>query len=68
VKGSPFRTGIEPEGIAIDFTGLFVYVTNNGTSTISAYKLNPISGTLTRVTGSPFKTGRSPQQAAVVLE
>lgn len=37
-----------------------VYVANSGSSSISAYKLDPNSGALTAVTGSPFTSGVNP--------
>jgi 6-phosphogluconolactonase len=60
----PFLTGINPNSIAIDPTGNFAYVTNNG-GDVSAYVIDPGSGALTPVTGSPFVTGLNPNAIAI---
>lgn len=63
VKGSPYATGglgggsdIDPEEIAVATQGgtSFLYAANDGSGTISAYSINPVAGSLTRVAGSPF--------------
>jgi 6-phosphogluconolactonase (cycloisomerase 2 family) len=45
--------------------GKFAYVANNGDGTISAYTIDPTSGQLTPVAGSPYPDGTAP--AAVSL-
>lgn len=45
--------------------GDFVYVSNNGSNTVSAYAINPTTGALTPVTGSPFATGSGPGTVAI---
>ncbi|MEO8009136.1 MAG: beta-propeller fold lactonase family protein [Betaproteobacteria bacterium] len=60
-----FLTGINPNAIAIDRTGQFVYVTNNGGG-ISAYRINATSGALTAVTDSPFVSGINPNAITTV--
>lgn len=64
IEGSPFATGYGPLGVAIDPSGKFVYVANNGLSgkagNISAFAINPLSGALTPVQGSPFTAGSNP--------
>ncbi len=37
-----------------------VYVANTGSNNISAYKLDPNSGALSAVAGSPFSAGTNP--------
>jgi 6-phosphogluconolactonase len=75
VKGSPFAAGPEPWGIAVDPTGKFVYATNvsdggtfanrtnvtssSSSGSVSGYAINPRSGALTQVQGSPFPSGGS---------
>jgi 6-phosphogluconolactonase (cycloisomerase 2 family) len=44
----------------VDMSGSFVYVTNQGDNTVSAFSINPASGALTPVAGSPFNTGTAP--------
>lgn len=54
--------GIAPGFTVTDPWNRFVYVANSGTAqgTISAYSIQPISGTLIPVSGSPFLSGFSP--------
>ena len=56
VTGSPFKTSVEPIGVAVDPKGKFAYVACYAVSHVYAYAINPSSGALTRVKGSPFKT------------
>jgi 6-phosphogluconolactonase (cycloisomerase 2 family) len=60
VGGSPFPTGSDlfsgPTSVAVDPFGRFVYVTNVGSSNVSAFRINK-NGALTPVAGSPFPTG-----------
>ena len=42
----------------------FVYVANAGSSTVSAYRIDPTSGALTSVPGSPFPAGTGPNSVA----
>jgi len=49
-----------PFAIAIDPTGTFAYVTNEYANNVSTYNVNPTSGALTQVQGSPFATGENP--------
>jgi 6-phosphogluconolactonase (cycloisomerase 2 family)/uncharacterized caspase-like protein len=46
-------------------TRRFLYVTNNGSSNVSAYTINPSTGALTAVTGSLFPAGGNPIGVAV---
>ncbi len=43
----------------------FVYVTNAGANSVSAYKTDSTSGALTAVSGSPFPAGSQPMSAAL---
>jgi 6-phosphogluconolactonase (cycloisomerase 2 family) len=64
VSGSPFAAGTNPVGTAVDPTGRFLYVANNGShnhgagplagANVSAYTINASTGALTAVSGSPF--------------
>ena len=56
VPGSPY-TAVDPKGLAISPSGLFLYAANNTANTVSAYSINPATGALTPVTGSPFSSG-----------
>ena len=65
VAGSPFMTGGAGNGggffaanrLAIVTVGNFLYVTNDGNNTVSGFSVDPGSGVLTGVPGSPFPTG-----------
>ena len=71
VQGSPFAAGYGPYGVAIDPSGKFAYVANNGTvsghyrGNVSAFAINPRSGALTPVQGSPFAAGSNPLGVAI---
>ena len=49
----------------MDSLGKFVYVANPTSNNVSAYKIDPISGALTPVNGSPFTAGASPSAVGV---
>jgi 6-phosphogluconolactonase len=59
VEGSPFPTGgATPAGIenmAFDPAGKFAYVTNVNSGTISIFAIDPTSGALSAIQGSPFQ-------------
>ena len=59
--GGPFGTTVAPSlefpiSVTIDYTGSFAYV-GYYVSGIIGYKINPLSGALTPIPGSPFATG-----------
>jgi 6-phosphogluconolactonase len=59
VARSPFSAGIEPESVAVDRLGRFVYTANNGNGSngsVSAYSIS-VNGALRPVPGSPFTGG-----------
>jgi 6-phosphogluconolactonase (cycloisomerase 2 family) len=60
VSGSPFKTGVGPNAVAVDSTGSYVYVANRADGTISAFSLAASTGVLTAISGSPFATGTGP--------
>lgn len=62
VAGSPFPAGQEPSVVELDPSGKFAYVANGASADVSAYpiegySLDPTSGALTAVPGSPFAAG-----------
>jgi 6-phosphogluconolactonase len=69
IAGSPFAAGIGAISVAVDPSGMFAYVANaqvigqNGN--VSAYAINPSTGALTAIAGSPFAAGQGPQSVAV---
>jgi len=54
VPGSPVAIGRGPMAIAVDPGEHFVYVTNTADSTISVLAIDPTTGALTNILGSPF--------------
>ncbi|MCC7328402.1 MAG: beta-propeller fold lactonase family protein [Burkholderiales bacterium] len=58
IAGSPFATAPNPRSIVADPTGRFVYVATRANktfaSTISAYAIDPATGVLTPLPGSPY--------------
>jgi 6-phosphogluconolactonase len=71
IAGSPFPVGLEPGSVAVDPSGKFAYVANTGitgihpTGSVSGYSINPATGALTPIAGSPFAAGDSPYSVAV---
>jgi trimeric autotransporter adhesin len=59
-----FATGTNPAGVAIDPTGKFVYVTNFGAGTVSAYSINQTTGFLTSV-GAAVAAGTNPNFVSI---
>jgi len=51
--------------VAVDPTGKFVYVANEGSTNVSGYTLNATTGALTAISGSPFAAGLVPFSVAV---
>lgn len=75
VLGSPFPAGLGPAAAttvlnqplpSTSNTGGqdFLYVANSGSNDISAYNVDPATGVLTPLTGSPFKAGTRPSSIA----
>lgn len=53
ITGSPFTAGTTSVALATDSAGKFLFVANQGSNNVSAFKINA-NGTLTAVGGSPF--------------
>jgi DNA-binding beta-propeller fold protein YncE len=60
---SPFAAGNAPLSVAVDPTGKFAYVANNGSNTVSAYSIGA-NGALTSL-GLPFTAGSGPFSVAI---
>jgi len=67
-RGNPAQAGVFPTAY-IDPTGKFLYTVNTGvsfisdpakTNNISAFTIDPTTGALTEIPGSPFATGTMP--------
>ena len=68
VPGSPFAAGWHAHPITINPAGTFAYVTNGsrvGNGTVSAFRINPDTGALTPVPGSPFAAGGFPDSVTI---
>lgn len=69
VGGSTFGvSGVNPETVAVDPAGKFVYVGNNSpgsNSLIFAFAIDAATGSLTQIGGSPFPTGNAPAFIAI---
>jgi 6-phosphogluconolactonase (cycloisomerase 2 family) len=72
-NGNIFLTGgTNPNFVAVTPAGRFVYVTNSGSSSVSAYSINPLTGALTRIDADSaaagiqnFQAGLSPYSVTV---
>ena len=66
ISGSPFATGVDPRSITVEPLGRFAYVTNGNltfSDSVTAYTINPASGALAEISGSPFPAGSIPAAA-----
>jgi hypothetical protein len=61
----PYATGTNPFAIAIDPTGQFAYVANEGSNNVSAYTIDSTTGALSPMAGSPFAAGTGPSSVAI---
>jgi DNA-binding beta-propeller fold protein YncE len=70
VAGSPFVDGTNsnPYSVAVDPTGSFVYVANDGSNNVSVYTITAGTGALTAVAGSPFADGTNSSPTAVTVD
>jgi 6-phosphogluconolactonase len=66
INGSPFAAGLQPSGLAVDPQGALLFAANTGSNNISAYLIDPNTGALGAVKGSPFATGGSGPSAVAV--
>ena len=62
---STFATGAGPVKIVSDPRGRFIYVANYRANTVSGYRVDPASGALAPVPGSPFAAGAAPDDLAI---
>jgi 6-phosphogluconolactonase (cycloisomerase 2 family) len=65
VTGSPFATGTNAYSVAIDPSGKFVYVANDGSANISGFTLNATTGVLTPISGGAVAAGTFPDFLAI---
>jgi 6-phosphogluconolactonase len=69
IAGSPFAAGIGPDSVAVAPSGKFAYAANDQVvgqnGDVSGYTINPTTGALTAIAGSPFAAGSGPQSVVV---
>ncbi len=58
--GTPVSVGLNPVAMTVDPTNKFLYVVNHGSSTVSAFLINPTTGELSALNPSSVSTGSSP--------
>lgn len=67
VAGSPFATGAVGSSawsVTVHPVGKFAYVVNRSADSVTGYVINPTTGGLTVIAGSPFATGPDPRRIA----
>jgi len=62
-----FTTGQHPYDATFDAGGTFLFVANKVDNTISAFSVNPNTGMLTPVAGSPFSAGGQGPEGIVII-
>ncbi len=69
ITASSFAAGSRPHDVAVDPKGRFAYVANcgsgqgctgTGSGSVTGYSIDPVTGALTPVPGSPFLAGLNP--------
>jgi 6-phosphogluconolactonase (cycloisomerase 2 family) len=60
IAGSPFPSGSNPQHLAVNASGTFLYAVNQDSNDISAYRIDATTGALTPIAGSPFSTFDEP--------
>ena len=60
MRGTPQPAGANPNGVTVDPTSQFVYTSSTTQSTVSAYRLDPVSFVLEPVIGTQWSTGNDP--------
>jgi 6-phosphogluconolactonase (cycloisomerase 2 family) len=68
VPGSPFNSATSGvTSVAVDQAGGFVYATNGFASdnNVSGFRIDPLSGRLAPIPGSPFATSAGPRSVAI---
>jgi hypothetical protein len=67
LSNSPFAAGSHPFSVAVDPSGKFAYVANDGSNNVSAYTIDSTTGALTQLSNSPFPAGSSPLSMAIAV-
>jgi 6-phosphogluconolactonase (cycloisomerase 2 family) len=64
-NGGRVAAGLNPIAVALAPGGRFLYVANWGAHDVSAYQIEPTTGALAQIGGSPFASGRWPHSIAI---
>ena len=65
ITNSSYPTGTYPSFGIVDPTGKFIYVTNTTSDNITAFSIDPVTGALESIGGSPFATSRDPNTVTI---
>jgi 6-phosphogluconolactonase (cycloisomerase 2 family) len=65
VAGTTASGGTNPGRGAIDPQSRFLFVTNQSSASVSAFRIDPVTCDLTAVSGSPFTAGNTPTGVAI---
>jgi 6-phosphogluconolactonase len=65
LAGFPVTSGTNAYSVTVDPSNQFFYVGNDGSASISGYKLDSATGGLTAMPGSPFAAGSHPDFIAI---
>lgn len=65
IPANVFNTGLGPISMAVAPNGSFLFVLNQGSSDISGFAIDPTTGNLTGLAGSPFPSGCSGSSLAI---
>lgn len=67
VNGPATGTGTEATSLTVDQTGRYLYVTE-GAGFVSGYTINPATGKLAKIAGSPWSTGTGSSPVAIATQ
>jgi len=65
LNGTPAPAGSGPDAAVIDPTGKYLLVTNNFSNDVSVFSIDPASGVLSEVPGSPFFANADPTEILI---
>ncbi len=65
LNSSPLTLGSGPQAVAIDPSGNFAFVAQQGANYVSAFTIDPATGATSAIPGSPFATPQAPSSVVV---
>jgi 6-phosphogluconolactonase (cycloisomerase 2 family) len=68
VAGSPFASGLGVSALAVDKNEKYIYAANTGANTVSGFAINPTSGALTPLQGSPYSSTAGTGPSAIAID